>query len=135
MKATVIILEVEEYKHNKLSRFFVGETRETYLKLKEKIDKLNNTFQNLFYLPIDIVGFSVEVAIHNKNYVLAKFIAEELYKCIVDSKPEATVKIGIGYGEITYLGKRLHHSNGPILIKVGRSIDNRKHGGIEIFED
>ena len=132
--STVIILEIDELKYYKISEYFPGKVRDLYNIFRDKVKELNIKFKDYFYLPIDVVGFSTEVAIKGENFALAKIIASELYHTIINFKPELSIKIGIGYGDITFLSNRLHYSNGPVLIKVGRAVDNRKNDGIEIVD-
>lgn len=135
MKSTVIISEVVQFEYFHFHHLFKGKLKALYEGYAKLVDDINEEYKDVFYVPGETVAFSTQFAIKGKNFELAKEIADKLYSFIKDRAPELTFKIGIGYGDVTVFGKTsIHHSNGPVWWKVGRSVDSRKTDGIEIIE-
>lgn len=134
-KATVIITELDQLRYFHIDELYEGELKKIFEEYKSLVDELSEKYKDRFYLPIDTVGFSTEVAIIGKDFDLANAIAKQLYDKMKSFHKNFKVMGCIGYGDMYGIAKRLHWSGGPVFWKVGRTLDKMKEDGILILKD
>ena len=128
-KCTVIILQVEEFRHFMISDFYGGKIKELYDLYTKKLKEVEKKYD--FVLPPDNVGFCTEFALVGNCIETAETLSKDLYDFFKSFEPSLTINIVLGYGEI-HLTNRIQTSTGEVLIRVGRRLDKKRNDGIEI---